>query len=177
APLAATAPNQDLEFLKAVYKYRVIDQKLSEAVLVKFENHLWYLSPETAALSFFDKNISSDVKQKMVAALTSSDEDQFDYPKRFIFNLEDFNWFLNKNVDYFISSNSLKFFERFCIDTNFLQLDDSLWSDHPDYLKGLEIVQHLQVVNDSAERAVKLTEEYINTLAKHEDQKQYVLEI
>lgn len=72
----------------------------------------------------------------MVAALTSSDEDQLDFPKRFIFNSEDFDWYLDKNVDYFINSNSVKFFERFGINTNFLLLDDSTWSNHPDYLKG-----------------------------------------
>lgn len=113
----------------------------------------------------------------MVAALASSEEDELDFPKRFIFNSTDFSWFLNKNVDYFINSNSLRFFERFNIDTDFLRLDNSTWSNHPNYLKGLEIAKHLKVVNDSAERAVKLTEEYINTLAKHENQKQYVLQI
>lgn len=177
APLAAIAPKQDLEFIKAVYKYRTIDQRLSEAVLAKFRNHLWYLSPEAATLSFFDENVSSDVKRKMVEALRSSDEDQFDFPKRFIFNSDHFKWFLNKDVDYFINSNSVKFFERFGIDTNFLQSDESTWSDNPDYLRGLKIVKHLQVVNDKAERAVKLTEEYINTLAKYEDQKQFVIQV
>nr|XP_036227034.1 uncharacterized protein LOC118682429 [Bactrocera oleae] len=117
------------------------------------------------------------MKQKMVAALTSSGEDQLDFPKRFIFNSGDFDWFLDKDVDYFINYDSVKFFERFNIDTDFLQLDFRKWSDHPDYLKGFEIVKHLKVVNDSAERAVKLTEEYINTLAKNEDQKQYVIQI
>lgn len=129
APLAATAPNQDLEFIKTVYQYRTIDKELSDAVLEKFRNHLWYLSPEAAALSFFDKNISVSVKQKMVEALKLSDDDQLDIPIRFIFNKENFKWFLNKNIDYFINSNFLKFFERFHIDTNFLQLDSSEWLD------------------------------------------------
>lgn len=64
APLAAAAPNQDLEFIKSVYRYRTIDKNLSDAVLGKFRNHLWYFSPEAAALSFFDKNVSFIVKQK-----------------------------------------------------------------------------------------------------------------
>ncbi|CAG5085078.1 Protein of unknown function, partial [Cotesia congregata] len=89
--------------------------------------------------------------------------DQFDFSKCFIFNSGEFDWFLDKNVDYFINYNSAKFFERFNIDTDFLLLDDSTWSQHPDYLKGLEIVKHLKVVTDSAEQAVKLTEKYINT--------------
>ena len=59
----------------------------------------------------------------MVEALKLSDDDEFDTPKRFIFNFDDFKWFINKNIDYFINANSLKFFERFGMDTNFLQLD------------------------------------------------------
>lgn len=39
------------------------------------------------------------------------------------------------------------------------------------------MANHLQVVNDSAEEAVKLTEEYINILAIHKNQKQYVIQI
>lgn len=113
----------------------------------------------------------------MVEALKLSNNDQFDIPKRFIFNSDDFKWFLNKNIDYFINSNSLKFFERFNIDTNFLHLNSSEWSENPEYLRGLEIVKHLKVVNDTAERAVKLTEEYINILARNEDDKQYVIQI
>lgn len=64
APLAAAAPNQDLEFIKSVYNYRTIDKNLSNAVLGKFRNHLWYLSPEAAALSFFDKNPSLSARKK-----------------------------------------------------------------------------------------------------------------
>ena len=38
-------------------------------------------------------------------------------------------------------------------------------------------MKHLRVVNDTAERAIKLTEEYINILATNEDEKQYVIQI
>lgn len=86
SPLAAAAPNQDFEFIQSVYDYRSIDKNLSNAVLEKFRNHLWYLSPEVTA---FDNNISLRVRQKMVKALKVSNE-PFDIPKRFIFDLGDF---------------------------------------------------------------------------------------
>lgn len=177
APLAAAAPNQDLEFITSVYNYRTIDKDLSNAVLQKFRNHLWYLSPEAAALSFFDQNISFSVRKKMVDALKVNNDEQFDIPKRFIFNMDDFKWFTNKNIDYFINSNSLQFFERFNIETGFLQLDSTEWFKDPEYLRGLEIVKNLRVVNDTAERAVKLAEEYVNILARSEEEKQYVIQV
>ena len=35
----------------------------------------------------------------------------------------------------------------------------------------------MRVVNDTAERAVKLSEEYINILVRSENEKQYVIQI
>ena len=86
-------------------------------------------------------------------------------------------YLLDKDIDSFINENSLKFFERFDINTSFLQLDNSKWLEDPGYLRGLEIVRHLRVINDTAERAVKLSEEYVNVLARSEDDKQYVIQI
>jgi hypothetical protein len=42
-----------------------------------------------------------------------------------------------------------------------------------DYLLGRDIVHQLKVVNDTAERAGALIEEYNSSLTKDEDQKQY----
>lgn len=113
----------------------------------------------------------------MVEALKVSNDEEFDISKRFIFNQDDFKWFINKNIDYFINSNSLQFFTRFNIDTSFLQLDSTEWLKDPGYIRGLEIVKNLRVVNDTAERAVKLCEQYIHILSRNEDEKQYVIQI
>lgn len=46
-------------------------------------------------------------------------------------------------------------------------------TESPDYLRRLKIIKHLQVIKDTAEGAIK----YINILAKHEDQKQQVVQV
>lgn len=43
-----------------------------------------------------------------------------------------------------------------------------------DYKKGLQILKTVMVVNDVAERDVKLIEVYNTILTKDEDQKQYL---
>nr|CAR82250.1 hypothetical protein [Cotesia congregata] len=178
APLAALAPNQDLRFLKAVYQYKTIDKQISEAVLNKFKNHLWYLNGETAALSFFDENISFSIKRKMVKALENNENQDFDSSKRYgIHTISEIVNLQKKDIDFFINSDSLQFFERFNIDKNFLKLDVETWADNNDYLEGLRIVKNLQIVNDVAERAIKLTQEYINILTTREDQKQYLIQV
>ena len=45
-----------------------------------------------------------------------------------------------------------------------------MWDRNEDFQKGLEIVNTLHVTNDTAERGVKLTEEYNMVLTKNEDQ-------
>ena len=52
-----------------------------------------------------------------------------------------------------------------------------MWDKNEDFQKGLNIVNNLHVTNDTAERGVKLMEEYNMVLTKNEDQKQYVLQV
>ncbi|KAJ8684983.1 hypothetical protein QAD02_020776 [Eretmocerus hayati] len=96
-------------------------------------------------------------------------------PKKLIINNEsDLEALSGKDMDSFINSSSLRFFERFQIKTDFLQLGVESWDTNPDFLDGLEVVRKLRVVNDTAERAVKLTEEYINR-TEDEELKQALL--
>ena len=41
----------------------------------------------------------------------------------------------------------------------------------------IDFAKKIKVVNDLAKRAVQLTQEYINVLAKDENQKQYLLQV
>ncbi|KAJ8673764.1 hypothetical protein QAD02_005026 [Eretmocerus hayati] len=70
APSALQAASNDLMFMKNLYAYRYFDDEVVDAVLEKFKNHLWYLSPEACALEFFDESLPNEVKQKIVLALT-----------------------------------------------------------------------------------------------------------
>lgn len=112
APLAIAAPNQDLQFLKAVYVYKDIDKCTSEAVLKKIKNHLWYLSPEVVALAFFDENISVPIKRKMVKALKLNVAYKFGCPKKYYINNDnDIKNLQGKEIDYFINHHTLQFFK------------------------------------------------------------------
>ena len=64
APVAIKAPNNDLQLIKRILDFVIIDSKISKAVLAKFKNHLWYLAPETSAIAFFDKVIPVDFNEK-----------------------------------------------------------------------------------------------------------------
>ncbi|CAI6370256.1 unnamed protein product [Macrosiphum euphorbiae] len=80
-----------------------------------------------------------------------------------------------KNIDAFITEESLKLFSRFNIDDGFLKHDPTFWESSESYINGKKIINSLKIVNDTAERAVKLMEEYNSTLTLDEEQKQFIL--
>ena len=67
APLATSAPAQDLEFLKSLLNYP--DESVSKATATVFARHLWYLSARLVALAFFDERVTVETKREMVTAL------------------------------------------------------------------------------------------------------------
>ena len=175
APISVKAPFQDLKFLKNLYSYSAIDENISRIAIRKFCGHLWYLAPENVALSFFDDTIPLDIKKRMIVALKKAKPK--DSVKKVSILPENIKHYVEINIDSFISIETKKFFNRYNIPTDFLEKDPSLWANDISYQKGLQIAIHLKVVNDTAERGVKLISEYNNLLTKNEEEKQYILQI
>ena len=64
APVATSAPRNDLWLLKNLKNFETIKKVMSKKALTKFLGHLWYLSEELVALAFFDDEVSLESKQK-----------------------------------------------------------------------------------------------------------------
>lgn len=174
---AIKAPNQDLQFIKNAIAYEKIDHNISVAVVNKFANHLWYLSDEAAGLAFFDENVPVEVKREMVQRI------KYGKPSKGckrveITNRTNFrNEFALKNLSEFITPNTRKFFTRFGIKTEFLELDPSTWPKEDDYQEGIRICMNIRVVNDVAERGVRLMTEFNKVLTNKEEEKQFLLQV
>jgi len=67
----------------------------------------------------------------------------------------------------------MQFFSRFNINTDFLKDDPSTWETQISYL---QIACSLNVVNDTAERAVKLMEYFHGTLTKDDKNSELLLQ-
>lgn len=171
------APKQDLEFLKAIKSYRSIDLRISNAVLRKFCTHAWYLHPETVALAFFDDNVSEAEKILMAEKLQRftivSFEEGEEPPFRYFINPDEVSqtWQLDRFVDKF----TIRFFERYDIDTSFILKHPSEWESDQHYTRAKVMLKKLLVVNDIAERGVKLAAEFNNKLVLNEKLHQYLL--
>lgn len=176
APLAAAAPNFDLNFLINLHNYNAIDEEISAVAVKKMCGHLWYLGEEAVGLAFFDHNIPLDVKKRMVDAFktdTAADSDHCHY--RNVIQPKFVPSVLNKTVEYFVTTKTATFFKRFNISTEFMDFEPSSWSQRESYIHGMQVVQKMQVVNDVSERKVKLMEEFNQVLTNDEEQKQFLL--
>ncbi|KAF0312745.1 Phospholipase D3 [Amphibalanus amphitrite] len=77
----------------------------------------------------------------------------------------------------FVSTSSRTFFVTLGIDDGFLETDPAEWHDDPSYVPAAGKANGITVVNDFAERGVALMEVYNLTLAKDDDQRQYILQV
>lgn len=58
--------NQDLNFVRDAFEFSKTDNVVSNAIIEKMQLHLWYLTPETVGLAFFDPGVSLETKRKML---------------------------------------------------------------------------------------------------------------
>ncbi|XP_050519986.1 uncharacterized protein LOC126893640 [Daktulosphaira vitifoliae] len=111
--------------------------------------------------------------------LSTYPSDQSDFgPKKYFLKIDNVETFLKQ--EFFtdmLEQSSGYFFIRFNIDTEFLKLDSSNWEGDKYYQEAKKIVKSIRVVNDTAERGVKLMEEFNDKLTKNEAQKQFILQV
>lgn len=174
--ISVEAPNHDLSFVKDAIAYAIVDNDVSETIVKKMSNHLWYLSEETVALSFFDKQVPNEVKKKMVESLKN--ESNGDVLKRLtVTPTQITESYQSKDLSNFVTANTFLFFQRFSISTKFLETDPNTWELCNSYKAGAAFCHSLRVVNDVAERAVKLMTEYNDILTNDEQDKQFLLHV
>jgi len=179
---AASAPLNDIKFIRELKKYEEIDKNVSEVAISKFINHLYYLTEECAAFALFDESI--DVNTKVMMAKNINEQINIDEPevhaKKLNLKMSEIPTFLSKPdkeiLVSLLSQKSANIFQRFKIE-NFLHIHPSEWLNSSAYQKGKTIIDQLKIVNDSAERGVKLVEDYNNSITRDETQKQFLLQV
>ncbi|XP_050541892.1 uncharacterized protein LOC126905840 [Daktulosphaira vitifoliae] len=168
---ATKAPNNDFNLIKDLKQYNTIDESISEVALKAFSGHLWYLNEMIAGLSFFNEDLSTDDKNKMVQSLSKKGEIN---PKK---RIEIATIKENEGAYQFITANTRKLFSALDINQDFLNDDPNTWYRNSNYNSAKTKVQSLFVVNDPAERGVALMTHFNNCLTNDEEQRQYLLQV
>ena len=181
APMVAAAPLHDIVLLKKIENYKSSNQIVSKGALVGIKNHLWYLTEELVPLALFSEEVNNEEKQAMVIKLLEYKEGKF--KKRFGsgFGKPCFPTLEGKDLKTislkdFVGQDSWQFFRILKIDTSFLYQPAERWGNYPLYKTGQMVVNSLKVVNDCAERGVRLGLDFLSS-ARIEERYQEVLQI
>lgn len=90
------------------------------------------------------------------------------------------NFLLNTNCDVLLSlitEKSINLFNRFDICPDFLKIDHLEWKTNEHFLKAENIIKNVHIVNDAAERGIKLLQDFNDNITKDEKQKIYLLQV
>ena len=170
SPHVLEAPLNDLNFFKKIRYFANIDEKTSTVAAKAMGRHTWYLGEELVALAFFDSRVPSDIKRKMAEALKNGAEGRA--PKRP--QLVDP---ASLSLSELVTGRTKIFFEILDVQLRWLEKEPDDWTTNSSYQAAKKAASSLAVVNDRAERGVKLIQDYNALLTKDESQKQALLHV
>ena len=131
--MTSDAPYNDLELFKNLFQYETINKTVARAAIHKFENHLWYLGPELAALSLFSDKVSVTEKREMLLRIKckSNNSKERDIRPRKINDIQ------NKKLSDFVTPSSMLTL-RVLLKSNanlLHDVDPNEWKQSQEYLK------------------------------------------
>jgi hypothetical protein len=173
APMTCDAPYNDLCLLQHVELFDAIDSQIAEVALGKITGHMWYLSEDLAALSLFSDKVFADEKRQIVAAL-STPVGNVDLRR---VDPKSIKCFRERTLSQFVTKRSMNLFTALKLDQSFLSSDPDVWEARDDFKIAKQTVAAVHVVNDCAERAVKLATDYNMALTQDEEQRQLIFQV
>lgn len=179
----ASAPVNDIIFLNSIIAYKSVNEGIATTALKAMQSHLWYLTQELTPISLFSDALNEDDKERVRAKMiswreetTSENNSQrrghaFGKP---MFPAVDSSQKLDI-VD-FVGVESWRIFSILGLCANFMSVPVSSWCSNESYLETKNVINSLRVVNDVAERGVKLCLDFIGQ-AKSEQKMQHILQV
>lgn len=178
APLPHSAARNDLLLAIKLLQFRDDfpneTKNVYAAAASRFENHLWYLSEELVAMALFDSGVSVEEKRKMVHNIKYRKSGELRNIKMIVSSLDELK---SSEISDCTSQRSMTFFDMTGISASFIEEDPSEWEELDCFLEGKDTIKSLLVVNDCAERGVKLIQDFCGKLTKNEEQLQYLLQV
>ena len=135
--------------------------------------HLWYLSEDLAALPLFSDDVSDEDKEAILNSLKRDPNP--DDVRRLAPNM--IPQFRNLPIAHFVTCRSVNLFESLRLQAEFLTAPVYTWTERVDYIFARKTVHALKVVNDCAERAVKLVTDFNEVLTKNDRQRQLLYQV
>ena len=121
--------------------------------------------------SLFSKKVSDDTKARMAARLLSFEkpEARLDLPEYPTVTESSELWDL-------VQPHSWDFFTILRVEADWLTWPLDKWEESEDYQKARQFVMTVKVVNDAAERGIKLASDYVQSLTKDSEVRQEIFQ-
>ena len=121
--------------------------------------------------NLFSKKVSDDTKARMAARLLSLEkpEARLDLPEYPTVTEGSELWD-------FVQPHSWDFFTILRVEADWLTWPLDKWEESEDYRKARQFVRTVKVVNDTAERGIKLASDYAKSLTKNTEMRQKIFQ-
>lgn len=171
----SNAPHNDLLLMKDLKRYSAINEPISTLAILKFKEHLWYLGSELVVLALFSDNVADCVKNRMFKKMKKLDRNEWTERN---WRLLDCTDIAKKDLGDFVDGSSMAALKSLKLDIQFMfNHDASHWKNLEEYKTAKKIVDSLPVVNDCAERALKLATDFNESLTSSETEKQRTIHV
>ena len=171
ASIGVDAPYNDLEFWNTMKSFS--DKEIADAAIMTQERHMWYITEELTPLCLFSDKLSHSEKGSIAKKILKMKKDY--NPEIFGQPTQPIVTDRTRLID-LIGPQSWHIFSKFT-STEFLSRNPNTWPTDAGYNTMHKVLRNLKVVNDVAERAVKLVSEYAEIITTDEDQKQYLYQV
>ena len=163
---AIYAPWNDLQLLQPLIRYESVSMDISKCAVKAFSRHLWYLTAEMVPLALFSTKVPPDQLQSLASSLLAvkptaggcQPEARFGtgfgkpaFPKGIT---------MDTTLADLVGDDSWAQIGLLKLDCSFLDKAVATWSEFPAYKSSAATVKSLNVVNNCAERGVKLSTDF-----------------
>ena len=172
APLAADAPLHDLTLMHDMIKYRELDSDIANAILCKMANHKWYLTQEIVPFSLFSSRVPNKLKHDIALKILSVERPEgFRRGKPVFPEINN-----NTTLADLVGPESYFLFDVLKIGTDWLSQPVETWTNSQEFKSAEKYVTSLKVVNDIAERGVKMISDFANVITTNSEQREMLLQ-
>ena len=172
ASRAVDAPVNDLEMWKFLQQYKTVDKNLATKAILSLERHLWYLTEELTPLCLFSDKLSNAEKSQMARNIHKQKGVYDSQPGQPVMPLLT----ESTRMSDLIGPKSWVMFSAF-ESTDWLLKPVRAWESDSGYTDMHKRIRNLKIVNDIAERGVKLVSDYSGSITTDEEQKQALYQV
>lgn len=171
ATQSVASPRNDLDFMQRLVDYEKVHKSIAQAAQHRFASHLWYLSEVNIGFSVFDEKLTDNERKEIVGGILWREGSENPPKKREL----DVRAVKGMKLGDLSTTKTMDFFDILGICTDFFKVPVSRWANRDDYNLGKKIATHLRVVNEHAERGVKLMQDYNRKITQKESSFQDLL--